>query len=159
MLEDVKNFYPDRSETGCIKIDDEAVREFRCSVLDFYAGSARDFPWRHTVNPYEILVSEIMLQQTQTERVLPKYEAWLKRFPDAQSLASASLSEVLALWSGLGYNRRARFLQQACRLISERIAKGGTFPDTADELTLFRASGLIQHGRYVLSPLISRKYL
>ena len=135
MLEDVKkNFYPDRSETGCIKIDDEAVREFRCSVLDFYAGSARDFPWRHTVNPYEILVSEIMLQQTQTERVLPKYEAWLKRFPDAQSLASASLSEVLALWSGLGYNRRARFLQQACRLISERIAKGGTFPDTADEL-------------------------
>ncbi len=140
MLEDVKkDFYPDRggigcSETGCIKIDDKAVREFRCSVLDFYAGSARDFPWRHTENPYEILVSEIMLQQTQTERVLPKYEAWLKRFPDAQSLASASLSEVLALWSGLGYNRRARFLQQACRLISERIAKGGTFPDTADEL-------------------------
>ena len=115
-------------------LDADKITEFRRSILDFYAGSARDFPWRHTVNPYEILVSEIMLQQTQTERVLPKYEAWLKRFPDVQTLAAAPLADVLALWSGLGYNRRARFLQQACRLISERIAKGSTFPDTAEEL-------------------------
>lgn len=115
-------------------LDADKIAEFQRSILDFYERQGRDFPWRHTVNPYEILVSEIMLQQTQTERVLPKYLAWLKRFPDVQTLAAAPLADVLALWSGLGYNRRARFLQQACRLISERIAKGGTFPDTADEL-------------------------
>ena len=115
-------------------LDADKIAEFQRSILDFYERDGRDFPWRHTVNPYEILVSEIMLQQTQTERVLPKYLAWLERFPDVQTLAAAPLADVLALWSGLGYNRRARFLQQACRLISERIAKGGTFPDTADEL-------------------------
>ena len=115
-------------------LDADKIAEFQRSVLDFHERDGRDFPWRHTVNPYEILVSEIMLQQTQTERVLPKYLAWLERFPDVQTLAAAPLADVLALWSGLGYNRRARFLQQACRLISERIAKGGTFPNTADEL-------------------------
>lgn len=115
-------------------LDADKITEFQRSVLDFYERDGRDFPWRHTVNPYEILVSEIMLQQTQTERVLPKYLAWLEHFPDVQTLAAAPLADVLALWSGLGYNRRARFLQQACRLISERIAKGGTFPDTAEEL-------------------------
>ena len=115
-------------------LDADKITEFRRSILDFYERQGRDFPWRHTVNPYEILVSEIMLQQTQTERVLPKYLAWLERFPDVQTLAAAPLADVLALWSGLGYNRRARFLQQACRLISERIAKGGTFPDTPEEL-------------------------
>lgn len=115
-------------------LDADKITEFRRSILDFYERQGRDFPWRHTVNPYEILVSEIMLQQTQTERVLPKYLAWLERFPDVQTLAAAPLADVLALWSGLGYNRRARFLQQACRLISERIAKGSTFPDTAEEL-------------------------
>lgn len=115
-------------------LDADKITEFQRSVLDFYERDGRDFPWRHTVNPYEILVSEIMLQQTQTERVLPKYLAWLERFPDVQTLAAAPLADVLALWSGLGYNRRARFLQQACRLISERIAKGSTFPDTAEEL-------------------------
>ncbi len=115
-------------------LDADKITEFRRSILDFYERQGRDFPWRHTVNPYEILVSEIMLQQTQTERVLPKYLAWLERFPDVQALAAAPLADVLALWSGLGYNRRARFLQQACRLISERIAKGGSFPDTPEEL-------------------------
>ncbi|MGP1601237.1 A/G-specific adenine glycosylase [Treponema sp.] len=115
-------------------LDADKITEFRRSILDFYERQGRDFPWRHTVNPYEILVSEIMLQQTQTERVLPKYLAWLERFPDVQTLAAAPLADVLALWSGLGYNRRARFLQQACRLIRERIAKGGTFPDTPEEL-------------------------
>ncbi|MGP1523023.1 MAG: A/G-specific adenine glycosylase [Treponema sp.] len=117
-----------------VALDADKITEFRRNILDFYERDGRDFPWRHTVKPYEILVSEIMLQQTQTERVLPKYLAWLERFPDVQTLAAAPLADVFALWSGLGYNRRARFLQQACRLISERIAKGGTFPDTADEL-------------------------
>ena len=115
-------------------LDADKITEFRRSILDFYERQGRNFPWRHTVNPYEILVSEIMLQQTQTERVLPKYLAWLERFPDVQTLAAAPLADVLALWSGLGYNRRARFLHEACRLISERIAKGGTFPDTPEEL-------------------------
>ena len=74
----------------------------------------------------------MMLQQTQTLRVLPKYEAWLNQFPTAESLASASLSEVLAAWSGLGYNRRARFLQQSCQTVCTEY--NGIFPKTAEEL-------------------------
>ncbi len=87
---------------------------FRSVVLRYWKRSGRThLPWRHTRDPYAILVSEMMLQQTQVDRVIPYYEKFLKRFPTARSLADASLSEVLALWSGLGYNRRAKFLHQA----------------------------------------------
>ncbi|AEE16952.1 A/G-specific adenine glycosylase [Treponema brennaborense] len=108
------------------------VSDFQQTILDQYRQSGRSFPWRETSDPYRILVSEIMLQQTQTERVLPKYEAWLERFPTARSLADASLADALGLWNGLGYNRRARFLQEACRAVCSSY--GGVFPRTADEL-------------------------
>lgn len=110
----------------------EKIKEFQCVILDNFYKNGRDFPWRNTRNPYKILVSEMMLQQTQTLRVLPKYKAWLELFPDVQSLSNASMSDVLAAWSGLGYNRRARFLQQSCNIIC--TAYDGVFPQTAVEL-------------------------
>jgi len=110
----------------------ERIAEFRAAILDSYRGNPRNFPWRETTDPYEILVSEIMLQQTQTERVVPKYLAWLSRFPDARTLAEAPFSRVLEAWIGLGYNRRARFLQETCRIVCETL--GGVFPSDPDEL-------------------------
>lgn len=92
----------------------------------------RDMPWRQDTRPYYVLVSEIMLQQTQVERVIPKFEAFIAAFPDSTSLATAPLSEVLALWSGLGYNRRAKFLHEAAKKIEADF--GGVFPETHKEL-------------------------
>lgn len=103
-----------------ILVDDTQVLEFRTAIRDHYRAKGRAFPWRETRDPYRILVSEFMLQQTQTERVIPKYEAWLARFPDAESLASAELRDALSMWSGLGYNRRARYLREACQAIVAR---------------------------------------
>lgn len=109
-----------------------SVQEFQSMILDFYRQEGRSFPWRETCDPYEILVSELMLQQTQTERVVPKYLAWLETFPTAADLAAAPFPQVLAAWSGLGYNRRAGYLQSACRQVVEEW--GGAFPRTAGEL-------------------------
>lgn len=108
------------------------VAEFQSMMLDFYHKEGRTFPWRETRDPYAILVSELMLQQTQTERVVPKYLAWLETFPTAADLAAAPFPQVLAAWSGLGYNRRAGYLQSACRQVVEEW--GGAFPRTAGEL-------------------------
>lgn len=83
------------------------ITAFKRIVSEFYAHNRRDFPWRRTVNPYRILVSEIMLQQTQTHRVVPKYLTFLKKFPTLRTLAAASLHDVLTEWKGLGYSRRA----------------------------------------------------
>lgn len=88
----------------------------------------RDMPWREDTRPYYVLVSELMLQQTQVARVIPKFEAFIARFPDEQSLASAPLADVLTMWQGLGYNRRARFLHEAARMIVDEF--GGIFPST-----------------------------
>jgi A/G-specific adenine glycosylase len=94
------------------------VVAFRSVVTEYWKRSGRDhLPWRKTRDPYRILVSEMMLQQTQVERVIPYYERFLKRFPDAGTLAAAPLSQVLKLWSGLGYNRRAKYLHEAARRI------------------------------------------
>ena len=90
----------------------------------------RDMPWRDDVRPYFVLVSELMLQQTQVERVVPKFAAFVARFPDEKALAAASLADVLRLWQGLGYNRRAKFLHVAAKAIVAR----GSFPDVFDEL-------------------------
>lgn len=96
------------------------------AILSWYRKNGRDLPWRRTRDPYVILVSEIMLQQTQISRVIPKYRAFLKRFPNFRSLARARLGSVLKLWSGLGYNRRARALHLlARRIVAER---GGRLP-------------------------------
>jgi A/G-specific adenine glycosylase len=87
----------------------------KSQVLRWYRAHGRGLPWRRTRDPYAILVSEIMLQQTQVSRVIPKYRAFLKRFPSLRALAAAPLREVLACWSGLGYNRRARNLWLCAR--------------------------------------------
>ena len=90
-------------------------------LLAWYGANGRDLPWRRTRDPYAILVSEVMLQQTQVERVIPRYEAWLERWPTVEALAAASAREVITEWQGLGYNRRALSLHRAAR----QIAAGG----------------------------------
>ena len=87
------------------------------AILAWYAAVRRDLPWRRTTEPYRILVSEVMLQQTQVARVVPYYEAWLERFPFERALAEAPAADVLRMWSGLGYNRRALALQAACAVV------------------------------------------
>ena len=89
------------------------------SLEDWFRANGRDYPWRRTTDPYAILVSEIMLQQTQITTVLDRgyYTRWLQRFPDFASLAAASETEVLKAWEGLGYYRRARHLQKLAQVI------------------------------------------
>ena len=102
----------------------------KASILAWYDIHRRDLPWRVNREPYGIWVSEIMLQQTQVSTVLPYFEAFMDRFPDVDALAVAPVEEVLALWSGLGYYRRARYMHRAARQI---VARGG-FPETSREL-------------------------
>jgi A/G-specific adenine glycosylase len=87
-------------------------------LLAWFAVHGRDLPWRHTRDPYAVLVSEVMLQQTQAARVVPRYVAWLERWPTVESLAAAPTAEVLRAWQGLGYNRRALKLHKAAREIA-----------------------------------------
>ncbi len=89
------------------------------ALLAWYREWGRDLPWRRTRDPYAILVSEVMLQQTQVERVVPRYERWLERWPTAASLAAAAPGEVIVEWQGLGYNRRALQLHRAARHVAE----------------------------------------
>jgi A/G-specific adenine glycosylase len=89
-------------------------------LLRWYKTHGRDLPWRNTREPYEIFMSEIMLQQTQVRRVIPFYKRWLDRFPDWQSLARARTDEVLRAWGGLGYNRRALYARDAAKTVAER---------------------------------------
>ena len=89
------------------------------ALLEWFEAVKRPLPWRATRDPYAILVSEVVLQQTQAARVVPYYERWLGRFPDADGLAAADPADVLGLWSGLGYNRRALALQRAAAVIAE----------------------------------------
>jgi A/G-specific adenine glycosylase len=89
-------------------------------LLAWFAAHARDLPWRKTRDPYAILVSEVMLQQTQVERVVRRYRDWLRRWPTVQSLAAAKTAEVIRAWQGLGHNRRVLNLQRAARAVSER---------------------------------------
>ena len=99
-------------------------------LLSWFRANGRDLPWRRTRDPYAILVSEVMLQQTQVERVVPRYLRWLERWPTAEALASAQCAEVIREWQGLGYNRRAVNLHRA----AERIVEAG-WPDDLTELT------------------------
>jgi len=105
-------------------------------LYEFYDRHGRhDLPWRLDLDPYRILVSELMLQQTQVSRVIPKYQAFLQQFPTARSLAAASLGEVLVAWQGLGYNRRAKYLWQAAQVVVDG------FPATLEELTALPGVG------------------
>lgn len=109
----------------------KAKRAFVARVWHYYKKHGRHtLPWRLTTDPYRILVSEVMLQQTQVSRVLPKYEAFIERFPTVVSLSQASLHDVLSLWQGLGYNRRAQLLWRAAIEITRD--HGGVFPRTRE---------------------------
>jgi A/G-specific adenine glycosylase len=98
-------------------------------LLAWFGRNGRDLPWRRTHDPYAILVSEVMLHQTQVERVLPRYLAWLERWPTVEALAAAPRSEVIRAWQGLGYNRRAVNLHRAAQAVAER-----GWPDDLTEL-------------------------
>jgi A/G-specific adenine glycosylase len=99
------------------------------ALLGWFARSRRKLPWRETTDAYAILVSEVMLQQTQVDRVLPRWSAWLRRWPTAESLAAAARADVIREWQGLGYNRRAVNLHEAARIVAER-----GWPDDLTEL-------------------------
>ena len=109
-----------------------AIKAFQKLIYDHYREYGRDFPWRRTKNPYRILVSEVMLQQTQADRVIPKYHSFLAEFPTVHSLAEAPLSAVLRAWQGLGYNRRARMLHECAKVVV--LTHRGTFPRTYEGL-------------------------
>ena len=124
------------------------LRQFRTAMLGWFRAYQRDLPWRKNRDPYRVWISEIMLQQTRVAAVIPYYEKFLSRFPDVKSLAEAPQEDVLRLWSGLGYYRRARNLQKAARQIVAEF--GGEFPcGREDVLTL---AGI---GEYTAAAILS----
>lgn len=108
-------------------LTNDSVKPLRQLVYSYYAEHRRVLPWRDGVDPYRVLVSEVMLQQTQVDRVIPKFTAFIQQFSDPQTLADAPTPELLAAWQGLGYNRRALNLQRAARMVVEQW--GGSIPD------------------------------
>ena len=114
------------------KLTPNSLSAFQQALLDYYDKCRRSLPWRDENDPYRILVSEVMLQQTRVETVREYYRRWLKPFPDLQSLAAADSHEVLKAWEGLGYYRRARRLHETARVIVEQ--GNGTVPTTLDGL-------------------------
>lgn len=127
------------------------VRTIRRKLLRWYDRSHRDLPWRRTRDPYAIWVSEIMLQQTRVEAVIPYYERFLARFPTVETLASSREDDVLALWSGLGYYRRARQLREAAGTVVRD--HGGRFPPCLED-----ARSLPGIGRYTAGAVLSIAY-
>jgi len=115
------------------------IASFRDFIWAFYEKEGRIFEWRNVDNPYYVLVSEIMLQQTQTYRVEPKYQAFIAEFPDLESLANASLRDVLGMWQGLGYNRRGKFLHQAAQRVMSEF--GGNLPEDPELLVTLPGIG------------------
>lgn len=125
--------------------------EFQNTILLWYKGNGRKLPWRETTDPYKILVSEMMLQQTQVERVLLKYQEFFQKFPTLEVLAQASPADVLRIWSGLGYNRRALYLQQCAQIIVKKHKH--LFPQTEAELQTLPGIGI-----YTAAALLSFAY-
>jgi A/G-specific adenine glycosylase len=131
----------------------QAAKGFQQAICAWFAAEGKDYPWRRTEDPYAILVSEMMLQQTQVATVLGRryFEKWMERFPTPASLAVAEEAEILRLWEGLGYYNRARNLQKTARMIVE--AHGGSFPQSAAEL--LKLPGL---GRYTAGAVATFAY-
>lgn len=129
----------------------DRIEAIQRDLLRWFAENGRDLPWRQTRDPYAILVSEVMLQQTQVDRVIPYYRRFLERFPSVGELAAAPTSEVIRIWSGLGYNRRAVNLQRAARTIVDDF--GGTFP--SDPATLQQLPGV---GAYTAGAIAAFAY-
>jgi A/G-specific adenine glycosylase len=123
-----------------MKVAKAKLRAFQATILKYHKAHGRHrLPWRENHDPYRVLVSEIMLQQTQVERVIPYFTKWLTVFPDVHTLAKAPLSKVLRMWQGLGYNRRAKMLHEtAKKIVKER---GGIFPKNPESLEQFPGIG------------------
>jgi A/G-specific adenine glycosylase len=122
----------------------EQRRRFRRQLLTWYRAHGRDLPWRRTDDPYHILVSEVMLQQTQVDRVLPKYEEWLQKYPSLSALAAADEGDVSHTWRPLGYNIRPRRLHAIAR---ESVARyGGQLPSDEETLLSFKGIGAYTAG-------------
>jgi A/G-specific adenine glycosylase len=138
-----------RTRTTARKMPTTKARQaFRRRLLTWYDRNGRDLPWRSATDPYQILVSEIMLQQTQVDRVLPKYHEWLRRFPSLEDLAASPVEEAVEAWYPLGYNIRPRRLHSIAR---EAVARyGGALP--SDEATLLSFKGI---GRYTAGAIRS----
>jgi A/G-specific adenine glycosylase len=115
------------------------IQDFQETVLSYYSEHGRDMAWRHTTDPYQILVSEIMLQQTQVERVIIKFPEFIREFPDFAALATASLENVLSVWQGMGYNRRAISLQRCA--VKVMTGYNGVLPADIDILATFPGIG------------------
>ncbi|OPY36689.1 MAG: G/T mismatches repair enzyme [Methanoregula sp. PtaU1.Bin051] len=120
-------------------VSPKVISRFRKIILTFYKKSGRDLPWRQTTNPYHILVSEIMLQQTRVDRVIKKFPEFIAVYPTCFDLARAKLPELLSVWQGMGYNRRAIALSGCARMIVERY--DGQVPRDPEILALFPGIG------------------
>jgi A/G-specific adenine glycosylase len=120
-------------------IKEGLLHQFTLHVISFYQYHRRELPWRNTTDPYRILVSEMMLQQTQVDRVIPKYLHFVAVFPDFSTLAAASQKDVLCAWQGLGYNRRAQALHSIAHRVIDTYC--GTLPSTVEELAKFPGIG------------------
>jgi A/G-specific adenine glycosylase len=119
------------------RLDQPTVDRLRARILDWYAVNRRDLPWRRTVDPYAILVSEIMLQQTQVSRVVSKYREFITAYPCLEALSLAPLDDVLRLWKGLGYNNRARRLRDCAAAVTSAAGQPAALPrDVAGMLEL-----------------------
>jgi A/G-specific adenine glycosylase len=130
---------PKRRRKSGATVDPGAKRRFQNRLLKWYADHGRDLPWRNTSDPYRILVSEVMLQQTQVDRVIPKYHEFLGRYPTFHDLAQASAEEVKKVWYPLGYNIRPLRLHSIARETVERY--GGALPKDPEELLSFKGIG------------------
>jgi A/G-specific adenine glycosylase len=108
------------------------IKAFKKTIKRYYSEQYRDMPWRSDTSPYSVFVSEVMLQQTQVDRVIPKFNAFVKIFTSFEDVSKASLTEIFSLWQGLGYNRRAKWLRESARIICS--AYNGVLPETIDEL-------------------------
>ena len=129
---------PAATKAGAKRSGNAQKEKAQARVLDWFDGHSRHFPWRETRDPYATMVAEVMLQQTQTGRVAPSYQAFLTRFPTVDRLAHAPAMEVIQAWKGLGYNRRAVDLQRTAQAITRDL--GGVFP--SDPAALRRLPGL-----------------
>src|SRR5215475_29629 len=128
------------TEDGREETQPERRAEAHHRLLDWYRADGRaHLPWRHTRDPYAILVSEVMLQQTQVERVLPKYREFLARFPTFSALAAEPVGEAIKAWAGLGYNQRAVRLHGVARQVVEEF--DGLLPNTLDGLMALKGIG------------------
>ena len=120
-------------------IDTQKISDFKKVIWSYYQQNGRAFDWRHVEDPYKVVVSEIMLQQTQTARVAIKFPEFISLFPDFNSLANASLKDVLLAWQGMGYNRRGKYLHEIAKKVVNEC--GGVLPDCPKTLVTFPGIG------------------